>query len=130
MAFARRSSLIAAICGLMRTEPTMNLVAYNLRSGGTRRVHWARVLEAFRPDIFLAQETVNPQDHLPPLSHPEMAERYAWRRAEGRRWGSAVYSARGELRPLDLSDFHGHVVGVEVTGSVWPDEGRAPLRAF
>lgn len=108
----------------------MNLVTYNLRSGGTGRSHWSKVIDEFRPDIFLVQETVAPEEHLPPMLHPEAAGQYAWRRAEGRRWGSAVYAARGDLLPLDLPDFHGHVVGVEVTGAVWPDGTGGPLRAF
>lgn len=108
----------------------MNLVAYNLRSGGTGRLHWSRVIDDFRPGLFLVQETVAPEEHLPPMLHPEAAGQYAWRRAEGRRWGSAVYAARGDLRQLDLPDFHGHVVGVEVTGAVWPDGTDGPLRAF
>lgn len=108
----------------------MNPVTYNLRSGGSGRSHWSRVLGEYRPDIFLVQETVAPEEHLPPSLHPESAGRSIWRMAEGRRWGSAVYAARGDLRPLDLPDFHGHVVGVEVTGAVWPDGADGPLRAF
>src|SRR5436305_6305129 len=108
----------------------MNLVTYNIRSGGTGRSHWSRAIDEFGPDLFLVQETVAPEEHLPPMLHPEASGRYAWERAEGRRWGSAVYAARGDLRPLDLPDFHGHVVGVEVTGAVWPDGSDGPLRAF
>jgi hypothetical protein len=58
----------------------MNLVTYNLRSGGTGRSHWAKILEEFRPVIFLVQETVAPDEHLAPMFHPEMAGRYAWKR--------------------------------------------------
>jgi endonuclease/exonuclease/phosphatase family metal-dependent hydrolase len=108
----------------------MNLVTYNLRSGGTGRSHWAKILEGFRPEIFFVQETVAPQEHLPPMFHPEMAGRYAWKRAEGRHWGSAVYAGRGEIRPIELPDFHGHVVGLEITGAEWPGGSHPPLRAF
>lgn len=108
----------------------MNLVTYNLRSGGTGRVHWAKVLERFRPDLFLVQETVAPEAHLPPLLHPGMTERSDWKKVEGRRWGSAVFVGRGVLEPIELPDFRGHVVGVQVTGIVWPDGSDGPLRVF
>ena len=108
----------------------LSLVTYNLRSGGTGRSHWARVLEEFRPGILLVQETVAPEEHLPSMLHPEASGRSTWKLVEGRRWGSAVYVARGDLRPLDLPDFRGHVVGLEVTGAVWPDGAAGALRAF
>src|SRR4051794_697908 len=99
----------------------MTLVTYNLRSGGTGRSYWSRVREEFRPSIFLVQETAAPGEHLPPMFYPEATGRHAWERAEGRRWGSAIYAGRGETRPIELPDFHGHVVGLEVAGVGWPD---------
>jgi hypothetical protein len=106
------------------------LATYNLRMGGTGRSHWARILEEFRPDIFLVQETVAPEEHLPPLIYPGMWSRYVWRRVGGRHWGSAVYVTQGKFRPIELPDFHGHVVGVEVIGTGWQGVGRGPLRIF
>ena len=67
----------------------MNLVTYNLRSDGTGRLHM-RVIDEFRLGLFLVHETVAPEEHLPPMLHPEALGRYAWERAEGRRRGSAV----------------------------------------
>jgi endonuclease/exonuclease/phosphatase family metal-dependent hydrolase len=107
----------------------MNLVTYNLRSGGTGRVHWSRIIEEHDPDIFLVQETAAPQEHL---SHPLLAEasdRCAWKKVEGRRWGRAIYSRRGEIRSVELPDFHGHVVGMNVAETEWP-VGPGPLRIF
>ena len=100
----------------------MILATYNLRSGGTGRFHWAKVLEEFRPDIFLVQETVTPQEHLPPCATPRWRS-FAWRRAEGSPRKRRLRRL-GQVRPLDLPDFHGHVVGVEVTGSGGPEGGR------
>jgi endonuclease/exonuclease/phosphatase family metal-dependent hydrolase len=108
----------------------MILVTYNLRSGGKGRVHWTRVLEEFRPDLFLVQETVAPEEHLPPILHGDLPHRVAWRSVQGRHWGSAVYVARGTARTIELPDFHGHVVGVEVIGVRRPGKGKRPLRAF
>jgi endonuclease/exonuclease/phosphatase family metal-dependent hydrolase len=106
------------------------LATYNLRSGGTGRSHWAKILDVFRPDVFLVQETVAPEEHLPPMLFPDVAGRAAWRKAGGRRWGSAVYIERGEPRPIELPDFHGHVVGMEVIGAEWPDGSQGSLRVF
>lgn len=108
----------------------MILATYNLRAGGTGRTHWARVLEEIRPDLFLVQETAAPEEHLPRVLHGDRHRRIAWRAVPGRRWGSAVYSGRGEVRPVDLPDFHGHVVGVAIGGVRRPGGRRGPLRAF
>lgn len=108
----------------------MILATYNLRSGGTGRVHWTKVLDDFRPDIFLVQETVAPEEHLPPLLHGDLRDRVAWRAVEGRRWGSAIYVGRGEARTIELPDFQGHVVCVEVAGLEPPGPKGVPLRAF
>ena len=108
----------------------MNLVTYNLRSGGTGRVHWAKILEVFRPGLFFVQETVAPEDHLPLPVHADVAGRVSWASVEGRRWGSAVYSRVGETRPIELPDFRGHVVGLEIVGAEWPDGSHSPIRAF
>ncbi len=107
----------------------MNLVTYNLRAGGAARVHWSRIIEEHEPDLFLVQETVAPSEHLPRLSRSSRSSRFAWRQVEGRRWGSAVYSRRGETSLVELPEFHGHVVGLEIAEADWPG-GRGPLRAF
>ncbi len=108
----------------------MNLVTYNLRSGGKGRGHWTKILDDFRPGLFFVQETVAPEEHLPPHTHAWAAGRFAWEKLEGRQWGSAIYSSQGEARPVELPDFHGHVVGLEVAGVAWPDGSRSPIRAF
>ena len=108
----------------------MNVVTYNLRSGGTGRLHWAKILEEFHPGLFFIQETVAPEDHLPLHAHADVLGRVSWASVEGRRWGSAVYAGLGETRPVELPDFHGHVVGLEVAGAEWPDGDRSPIRAF
>jgi endonuclease/exonuclease/phosphatase family metal-dependent hydrolase len=108
----------------------MNLVTYNLRSGGKGRVHWAKILDDFRPSLFFVQETVAPEDHLPLQVYADVAGRVAWSSVEGRRWGSAIYSSVGETRPIELPDFRGHVVGMEIVGAEWPDGSHSPIRAF
>jgi hypothetical protein len=108
----------------------MNLVTYNLRSGGTGRAHWVKILEDFRPGLFFVQETVAPEDHLPLPVHADAVGGVTWASVEGRRWGSAVYSGVGEARSIELPDFHGHVVGLDISGAEWPDGSHSPIRAF
>ena len=108
----------------------MILATYNIRSGGRSRTHWSRVLDEFRPDIFLVQETVAPKEHLPTLLDGDLMKRVAWRAVEGRRWGSAVYVGRGDTSPLELPNFHGHVVGVAVVGADRPGRENVPLSIY
>ena len=108
----------------------MILVTYNLRSGGAGRTHWLKALNQLRPDIFLVQETVAPDEHLPPPLYRKSKRRIVWEAVDGRRWGSAIYVSHGTARPIDLPDFHGHVVGIEITGARRPVRCRGSLKAF
>lgn len=108
----------------------MRVIAYNLRTGGTSRTHWGKVFDDLNPDLFLAQETFDPIQHLPSLIHGDRHRNARWESVAGLKWGSAVYVKGGAIRSLELPDFHGHVVGVEIDGSAFPVcEGR-PLRIF
>lgn len=108
----------------------MRIATYNLRSGGTNKTHWSKVLGNFDPDLFLVQESYDPVQHLPTLSHGELHRNACWKQVAGLKWGSAVYVKGMMARPLELPDYYGHVVGVEVDGSSFPAcEGRT-LRIF
>jgi endonuclease/exonuclease/phosphatase family metal-dependent hydrolase len=107
----------------------MNVVTWNLRHGGAARVHWARVIEEFAPDLFLVQESRAPGEHLRDVAPEQLAARAAWRGVPGRAWGSGVYVRRGRVRQLDVEDFGGWLVGAEVEGAGVPRNGR-PLRVF
>ena len=95
----------------------MRIITYNLRAGGSGHVHWSKVIDEFDPDVFLVQESYAPERHLPPLLHGQRHREASWRPVAGRKWGSAVCVKGGFTRPLELPDFHGHVVGVE---SIFP----------
>jgi endonuclease/exonuclease/phosphatase family metal-dependent hydrolase len=107
----------------------MKIVTYNVRQGGAGLVQWARVIEAFDPDLLAVQEPAPPADHLPPL-HGDLGRRVAWTRADGAAgWGSAVHVRGGTLRPLDLDGFRGWLTGAEVEGLRGP-AGPHRLLAF
>ena len=93
-------------------------------------MHWSKVLEEIGPDVFLIQETVEPREHLSAHFYEQAAGRIVWKKVEGRRWGSAVYAGRGEVKAIELPDFHGHVAGAEIGGIDWPDGNSRPLRVF
>ena len=108
----------------------MIIAAYNLRAGGKRgeRVHWQRLLDDYAPDLLLMQETHHPADYLPPAFYAANARRIHWQAAPGRKWGSAIYTRTGRLRPLELPLHAGFVVAAEITGSAWSRHTRRPLR--
>ena len=104
----------------------MRIITYNLRSGGSGKSHWAKVLEDYDPDVFLVQESYDPTQQLPPLIHGSRHRAACWSSVSGLKWGSAVYVKNGVARPIQLPDFHGHVVGVQVDGSAFSvSDGRS-----
>ena len=108
----------------------MRIITYNLRFGGSGNSHWSKVFDDFAPEILLVQESYDPIEHLPPLLHGDLHRDASWKCVEGLNWGSAVFVKGKAARPLDLPDFHGHVVGVEVDGSAFPISKGRPLRIF
>src|SRR5262245_41381251 len=108
----------------------MNVATYNLLKGGSRRVHWARLVEGFGVDPLLAQESYPYHEHLPSRSYPDAEGRSAWQRAGRNIWGSAVFSTTGTVRPVRLPGYAGWVVGAEVSGADWQPGLPDPLLVF
>jgi hypothetical protein len=73
----------------------MKVATYNILKGGSQRVHWVRMIEEFKVDLLLVQESYPHDEHLPPLMYPDAGKRSAWEMAEKNGWGSAVYSHTG-----------------------------------
>jgi hypothetical protein len=114
-----RVSLRPDRAGLRRVRGPMNIATYNILKGGSQRVHWVRLIDGFRADLLLVQESYPHGEHLPPHLYPDAGTRSAWGRAEKNRWGSAVYSDSGSVKPLPVPCFTGWVVGAEISGASW-----------
>lgn len=112
----------------------MRIITYNLRFGGTGRVHWGEILDGYDPEILLVQESYPPSEHLPPLLHGEKARNANWAAARGAKgdmkWGSGVYVKSQEPRPIPLTEFHGWVTGAEIEGTDVSAAKETPIRVF
>jgi endonuclease/exonuclease/phosphatase family metal-dependent hydrolase len=108
----------------------MKVATYNILKGGAQRVHWVRMIEDFKVDLLLAQESYPHGEHLPPVSYPDAAKRSAWEMAGGNGWGSAVFSRSGSVKPVSVPNYTGWVVGAEVSGASWQVETTDPLLVF
>ena len=112
----------------------MKIVTYIMRFGGRGRVHWTEILDQFEPEIFLVQETYEPQEHLTPLLYGKHHEKAIWRRVESSGealdWGSAVFVQPSTATTIELPDFSGWVVGAEVPEFQDPNGIKQLLRVF
>src|SRR5262249_3014192 len=116
--------------GTRRVGESMKVATYNILKGGSRRVHWVKMIEDFGVDLLLAQESYPHDEHLPPLTYPDAGKQSAWGMAEKNGWGSAVYSGSGSVRPVPVPNFPGWVVGAEISGASWQAGVADPLLAF
>uniref|UniRef100_B8HYW7 Endonuclease/exonuclease/phosphatase domain-containing protein n=1 Tax=Cyanothece sp. (strain PCC 7425 / ATCC 29141) TaxID=395961 RepID=B8HYW7_CYAP4 len=110
----------------------MKIATYNLRCGGKpdKRVHWTQLFEVANPDIFLVQETCQPEQYVSSQFWDVHRDRVHWARVEANAWGSAVWVRSGMVRKLDVPQFEGSVVGVEVEGFDCPPSCGRKLRIF
>lgn len=99
---------------------------HNKRSTG----NWSLILDKYDPDIILAQESLAPNAYRRPLLDETDWQSHAVWSPVNSTWGSAVYVKAEVPRQLELPEYRGWVVGVEVSGADWlPLQGRA-LRIF
>jgi endonuclease/exonuclease/phosphatase family metal-dependent hydrolase len=105
----------------------MKIATYNILKGGTQRVHWIKMIEDYGVDLLFVQESYTHDDHLPPLIYPNARSQSVWEVVEQNRWGSAVYSKSGFVKPVAVPEYPGWVVGAEITGASWHAD---PLFAF
>src|SRR5258708_710418 len=104
---------------LLNNRNTFRVVAYNFLSGGNlkRGRHWSRLATALTPEVVLAQECRAPQESPGELFRPGPSHTLLWQPAPGRRWGSALFSTLGPVRPISIPGFDGWVVGGEMNGT-------------
>jgi exonuclease III len=105
----------------------MKIATYNILKGGTQRVHWFKMIEDYGVDLLLVQESYTHDEHLPPLIYPNARSQSVWALAEPNRWGSAIYSKSGFVKPVAVSGYPGWVVGAEINGATWSAD---PLFVF
>lgn len=108
----------------------MKIATYNILKGGSRRVHWRRLIEDHSVDLLLVQESYMHDEHLPPLEFPTARNQTVWEKIEENRWGSAVFSRSGSVTPVSVAGFSGWVVGAEIASASWQSGYRDPLFAF
>lgn len=113
-----------------RARNGMKVAAYNIRKGGSPRVHWSRMIEEHGVDLLLLQESYSPDEHLSSKQLIASRQRCVWEPVERSRWGSAIYSSSGTVRAVTVPNFGGWVVGAEICGATWQDPIDDPLLVF
>jgi endonuclease/exonuclease/phosphatase family metal-dependent hydrolase len=58
----------------------MKIATYNLRLGGKsdRRIHWDQIFQTIDPDVFLVQETCEPNAYIADDGSDNWQERVHW----------------------------------------------------
>jgi endonuclease/exonuclease/phosphatase family metal-dependent hydrolase len=108
----------------------MKIATYNMRSGGSPRVHWSKMIDEEGVDLLLAQESAFPDEHLPPLLYPDAKLKHAWEMVGRNGWGSAIFSKTGLVEKIAVSGFEGWVVGAKITHAEWQKEMIDDLLIF
>jgi exonuclease III len=108
----------------------MKIVTYNMLHNRRSTRNWSLIFDKYDPDIVLAQESLAPAAYRRPLLDESDWQGHVIWSPVNSTWGSAVYMKTKPPRQLELPDYRGWVVGVEVSGADWlPLQGRA-LRIF
>lgn len=108
----------------------MKIATYNIRRGGTPRVHWQKIIYDHGVELLLVQESYHPDEHLPPLHFPQARSQSVWEPVPAYGWGSAVFSNTGSLKPVPVPGFTGWVVGAKISGASWQAGSTDPLHVF
>ena len=98
----------------------MKIATYNILKGGSKRVHWAKMIEEHHVDLLLVQESYHPDEHLPPMLYPEFVGKSTWEMAEKNGWGSAIFSRMGSLGAISVPGYTGWVVGASLQDAACP----------
>ena len=92
----------------VRQEDQVVILTYNLQNAGSPDLlQWSNVIEAFDPDLFLAQESCDPNRYRLPQGSDGLAAKAVWCPVPERAthvWGSAVYARGGKITPLRVDE--------------------------
>lgn len=105
----------------------MKLATYNILKGGSKLVHWSKMVDEVEVDLLLVQESHPHHSHLPPLLYPDIQMHSVWDKAQPNSWGSGIFSKTGKLNQKLIPHFNGWVVGAELTGASWQPMGESLL---
>lgn len=101
----------------------MKLVTYNMQNNSKSTDNWNVLFDDFDPDIVLAQESLPPEQYQRPLLEDGWSQNVAWMPVWPK-WGSAVYIKSHKPEALELPEFQGWVVGVELDAPVLTSTGN------
>ncbi len=89
------------------------------------------MIEDLGVDLLLVQESYSHHEHLPPLLYPDACCRCVWEMVEQNRWGSAVYTTTGLVKPVPVPGVHGlGRRGAEISNTSWQAGIADPILAF
>ena len=109
---------------------TTKILTYNMLHNKRSTRNWSLILDKYDPDIVLAQESLAPEAYRRPLLDETDWHRQAVWSPVNSVWGSAVYLKAEVPRRLELPEYRGWVVGVEISGVDWLPNTAIPLRIF
>lgn len=98
--------------------------------GGSRRVHWVKLIEDHGVDLLLVQESYPHGEHLLPHAYPRASHQTAWEQVGTNRWGSGIYSRSGSVKPITVPGFSGWVVGARICKASWQGKSVPSFLAF
>jgi endonuclease/exonuclease/phosphatase family metal-dependent hydrolase len=87
----------------------VRIVTWNLRHGAGGAT-WPHLLAELQADIVLLQESTAAPDHTGAI----------WEKVPDGRWGSAIVTTHGDMRPIRIQGYEGWVVGAEVDSEFGP----------
>lgn len=108
----------------------MKLLTNNMLHNKRSTRNWSLILDKYDPDIVLAQESLAPEAYRQPLLDEADWQSHAVWSPVNSTWGSAVYVKAEVPRQLELPEYRGWVVGVEISGADWLPYAANPLRIF
>lgn len=103
----------------------MIIATYNLRAGGRDRGHWSTMIDQYRVDLLLVQESCSPHLHFPPSLYPDIENQIVWEIVPGNRWGSGLYARQASVRSIKSPVSPGWVTGAEISAAFLPNGSAA-----